>query len=203
MRQTRARAREGASWCGAARAAAARRDVGTVIAEVRRRGRQSREISRRLPCTCRGEVGMRREMEPRGEAGQSVGALRSIDTDSWKPDTVGSTARHLECECDDGGTNKTKNEASCHVHLILCAHNGCQTELRTVTKSRWQQTDRAQRQRGSCTRQVHVQLHTHPPTSTETASKSSHDCDHRRSACNCRSEAHCLRRDVDVRADSR
>jgi len=72
-----ARAREGESWSGAARAAAARRDVGTVMAEVRRRGSQSREISRRLPCTCRGEVWRRRGMEQRGEAGQSVSELVS------------------------------------------------------------------------------------------------------------------------------
>ena len=77
--ETMARAREGASWSGAARAAAARRDVGTVIAEVRRRGSQSREISRRLPCTCRGKVCRRQGMERREEAGQSVRAR--LDTD--------------------------------------------------------------------------------------------------------------------------
>ena len=51
--QTMARARGGASWSGAASAAAARRDVGTVMTEVRRRGNQSREISSLLAYTCK------------------------------------------------------------------------------------------------------------------------------------------------------
>lgn len=33
-------------------------------------------------------------------------------------------AVHLECECDDGRSNETENDASCSVHLTSCAHNG-------------------------------------------------------------------------------
>jgi hypothetical protein len=73
----------------------------------------------------------------------------------------------------------------------------CETDSRTVAKGdggTQTSENRSQRQRDACTCQVHVQLHAHPPTSTESGSKPSHDCDHRRAACNCRSEADSLRR---------